>query len=39
VIATGQLPVELWRLSAAIFLRVFDLVSCKALFGNRHYIL
>jgi hypothetical protein len=31
-ITPGQLPAELWSLSAAISLRVFDLVLCKTLF-------
>jgi hypothetical protein len=28
-ITPGRLPVELWCLSAAMFLRVFDFVFCK----------
>jgi hypothetical protein len=31
-ITPGRLPVELWSLSAAISLRVSDLVLCKTLF-------
>jgi hypothetical protein len=31
-IITGQLPVELWCLSASMLVRVFDLVFCKTLF-------
>jgi hypothetical protein len=37
--ATGRLPMELWSLSAAMLLRVFDVVSCKTLFDNKYYIL
>jgi hypothetical protein len=37
-IATGRLPVELLCLSTMILPRVFDLVFCKALFGNKYYI-
>jgi hypothetical protein len=33
-IATGRLNVELWCLSAAVLLRVFDLVFYKTLFGK-----
>jgi hypothetical protein len=35
----NQLSVELWCLSAVMFLRVFDLVFCKTLFDNKYYIL
>ncbi len=38
-IATGRLPVELWCLSATMLPRVFDLVFCKTLFGNKYFIL
>jgi hypothetical protein len=38
-IVTGQLPVELWYLSAVLLSRVFDLVFCKILFGDKYYIL
>jgi hypothetical protein len=30
---------QLWSLSAAMLLRVLDLVFCKTLFGNNYYIL
>jgi hypothetical protein len=39
VIASGQLHVELWCLSTAMLLRVFDLVYYKTLFGNKYIIL
>jgi hypothetical protein len=39
VIATSRLRVELWCLFAVMLLRVFDLVFCKTLFGNKYYIL
>jgi hypothetical protein len=35
----GRLPMELWHLSAVMLLRVFDLVFCNTLFGNKYYIL
>jgi hypothetical protein len=38
-IATGRLPVELWCLSAAMLPRVFGIVFCKTIFGNKYYIL
>jgi hypothetical protein len=34
VITLGRLPIELWCLSAAMLLRVFDLVFYKILFGK-----
>jgi hypothetical protein len=39
VIAPSRLPVELWCLSAAMLLKVFNLVFVKTLFGNKYYIL
>jgi hypothetical protein len=38
-IDTDRLTVELWCLSTMTLLRVFDLVLCKILFGNKYYIL
>jgi hypothetical protein len=34
-----RLPMELWCLSAIMLPRVFDLVFCKILFGNKHIII
>jgi hypothetical protein len=39
VITPGRLPMELWCLSTVVSSRVFDLVFCKALFGNKYIIL
>jgi hypothetical protein len=39
VIAPDRLPVQLWCLSAAMLPRVFDLVFCKTIFGDKYYIL
>jgi hypothetical protein len=39
VITPGQLSVELWCRSAAVSSRVFALVFCKTLFGNKYIIL
>jgi hypothetical protein len=39
VINPSRLPVELWCRSATLLLRVFILVFCKTLFGNKCYIL
>jgi hypothetical protein len=35
----GQLPVDLQYLSAAMSSRVFNLLFCKTLFGNKYIIL
>jgi hypothetical protein len=37
--ALVAVPVELWCLSTVMLLRVFNLVFCKMLFGNKYYIL
>jgi hypothetical protein len=39
VITPGRFPMELWCRSTAISSRVFALVFCKTLFGNKYIIL
>jgi hypothetical protein len=39
VITPGQLPMELLSLPAADSLKVFNLVFCKTLLGNKYIIL
>jgi hypothetical protein len=38
-ITPGRLPVELWCRFAVVSSRVFALVFCKILFGNKYIIL
>jgi hypothetical protein len=38
-ITPGRLPVQLWCRSTTVSSRVFDLVFCKTLFGNKYIII
>jgi hypothetical protein len=38
-ITPGHLPMELWSVFTVVSLRVFTLVFCKTIFGNKYIIL